>query len=60
MGHKQTLKLLKKHFEMVENYTFKAKWQILAIFRKMPTGGGTNRYVDLNSASICSSYNIIL
>ena len=23
------------HFEMVENYTFKAKWQILAVLRKI-------------------------
>ena len=34
MGHKQTLILLKIHFEMVENYNFKAKWPILTIFRK--------------------------
>ena len=44
---------------MVENYTFKVKWQFFAIFRKMLTIGGTNSYVDLNSASIYSSYNII-
>ena len=60
MGHKQTLILLKMPVEMAENYTFKAKLQILAMFRKMPTSGGTNRSIDLNSASIYSSYNIIL
>ena len=53
MGHKHqycwkyTLKWLKT--------TQKRNDQFGAIFRKMPTSGGTNRCVDLNSASICSS-----
>ena len=48
------------HIEMVGNYTFKTKWPILTICRNMPISVGTNRCVDLNSASIYSSYNIIL
>ena len=56
MGHKQTLILVKIHVEMVENYTLKAKWPILAIVREMTTSGGTNLCVD----SIYSSYNTVL
>ena len=44
---------------MVENYTFKAKLLILAIYRKMPTIF-TNYCVDLNFASPYSSYTIML
>ena len=40
--------------------TFKTKCQILAIFRKIPQVDGIKRCVDLNSASIYSSYNILL
>ena len=34
MGHKQTLILLKKHFEMVENYTFKQNDQFWPFLEK--------------------------
>ena len=47
------------HIEMVDNYTFKTKSPILIIFWNMPISEGTNRCVDLSSASIYSSYNII-
>ena len=60
MAHKQILTLLKIYNEMIENYTFKAKWSILVIFRKMTTSEGRNRCEDLNSASIYSSYTIML
>ena len=60
MGHKQTLKLLKVHVEVVENYTFKAKLPILAISGKMPTCRGTNCCIDLYSASIYSEVKKVL
>ena len=46
--------------DMVENGTLWGKCQIIAIVRRMPKRGVTKRCVALNSASIYSSYNIIL
>ena len=40
---------------MVENYFFKGKWRILAIFRKIPLRDGKNRYKD---SLFYISYNI--
>ena len=50
--------LLKIHVEMVENDTLKAKCPILAISRKYHKCC-TKCCIDLNSASICSSYYIV-
>ena len=46
--------------EIVENGFFWAKYQFVTIFRRMPTSGVTESCVDLSSASIYSSYNIVL
>ena len=51
MGHKQTLILLEIHVKMVENSD-----QFRPFLEKcQQVGGGTNRCVDLHSASIYSS-----